>query len=168
MGIERRGYPQSIMADLETFSIVGLGVVGKIKVGFYAPTDAGLEFTLPKNRLHYTLRREDMQTAREIRDKAVSEDRLVSVSFVDKLDSGELLDNTPTLSADSGIMASNPIVNSETLTINGRQALAGQAVQFQVEGGTAGEAYEVDILCNTDSTPAQTMGGTITVNVVAD
>lgn len=81
--------------------------------------------------------------------------RNVAVSFVDALDTGELLTGTPTVTA-TGLTITNKAVSTGSLTINGDPAAAGQAVQFSVSGGTAGTEYTITITVNTDSTPAQT------------
>ncbi|MBP6772727.1 MAG: hypothetical protein KA154_06970 [Gemmatimonadaceae bacterium] len=106
--------------------------------------------------------------AREIREITTDEVRVVSVSFLGKLDSGELLSGTPTITAEagSGLTLSNKTVNSEAITINGVAHAIGQAVQFKATatGATAGE-WTIDIACGADN--GQTVFGRVTVEVVA-
>ena len=101
--------------------------------------------------------------------KTASEVRNVAVSFVGKLDSGELLTGSPTVAESTGDLAiANVAVSTAALTINGASVAAGAAVQFSVSGGTAGTTYVITIACGTDSTPAQTLRGAIYLPVVAD
>lgn len=105
--------------------------------------------------------------AREIREITTDEVRVVSVSFLGKLDSGELLTGTPTVTAavGSGLTLSNKTVNSEAITINSVSHAIGQAVQFKADATAAvpGDWY-VDITCGTDA--GQTVAGRIKIAVV--
>ena len=89
-----------------------------------------------------------------------------AVSFLGKLDAGELLTGTPTVTAavGSGLTLSNKTVNSEAITINSVSHAIGQAVQFKVDAtaATAGE-WAIDITCATDN--GQTVFGRVTVDV---
>jgi len=116
-----------------------------------------------------------MSTAPEIQEKSVSEVRNVAVSFSGKLDSGELLTGTPVLSVISpsvspeDITLSNPIVNTAALTISGVSTPIGEAVQFKVTGGTvANSPYILGVSCGTDATPAQTLYGRVTLQLITD
>lgn len=87
---------------------------------------------------------------------AAGETRIVSVDYRGKLDSGELLTGTPTVTiSPSGPTISNESVNAAALTINGETVAIGQAVQFKITGVTAGVTYNITTVCSTDSTPAQ-------------
>lgn len=99
----------------------------------------------------------------------VGETRIVSVSFVDVLESGELLTGTPlvveTTTAD--LTLANKAVNTSTLTILNQSCVAGQAIQFTMTGQQAGTCYIIKLTCGTDATPAQTLIRGITVIGVA-
>lgn len=107
-------------------------------------------------------------TAREIREITTDEVRLVSVSFAGKLDTGETLTGTPTVTAEagSGLTLASKVVNTGTITVNNRTCAAGEAIQFKVTAtaGNAGE-WDIDISCGT--TAGQTVFGRVTVEVVA-
>ena len=104
--------------------------------------------------------------------KPVSAVRLMSVSFVGQLESGELLSGTPTVVDNSGSPAeltlSNKAINTAELTLNGRTVAIGQAVQFRVSGGLAGSEYTIMATASSDSSPAQNLIGGMILNVIAD
>lgn len=112
-----------------------------------------------------------MSTAPQRQEKTVSEDRNIAVSFSGKLDSGELLTGTPTITDVSGnspgLTISNQAINTTELTINKVVTPIGEAIQFNVTGGAVGK-YTIRISCGTDATPSQTLYGSIVLNVVAD
>jgi hypothetical protein len=105
--------------------------------------------------------------APQINCKTASEVRNAAVSFADLLASGETLTGTPTVTQASLTFA-NQAVSTAALTINGETVAIGKAVQFKVSGGAAGNVYEIDINCDTTSTPVQTLYGTVTLEVVAN
>lgn len=107
-----------------------------------------------------------MSRSRQIQSKTVSETRNVAVSFAGVLDDGELLTGTPTVSA-TGVTVSGAAVTSAAMTILGESVPAGEAVKFAVTGGTAGR-YVIAVTCATNSTPAQSLRGSVTLDVVAD
>ena len=112
-----------------------------------------------------------MSLAPQQQEKTVSEVRNVAVSFAGALDTGELLTGTPTVAEQttSDLTFSNEAVSTAALTINDTSVPLGEAVQFKVTGGTvANSPYTIVISCATDSSPAQTLYGTIIMNVVAD
>ncbi len=110
-----------------------------------------------------------MITAPQVQQKAASEVRNVAVSFAGKLDDGELLTGTPTVTVSpTGPTIASESVSAEALTINGESVAAGAAVQFRVSGGTAGVTYTITVSCATDASPAQTLRGKVTLEVVAD
>ena len=96
----------------------------------------------------------------------VGEIRNAAVSFVGKLSSGEVLTGTPIVEehTTTDLTISNVTVNSETLTINGRTALARQAVQFTVSGQKVGATYKIKITVSTSSSPAETLIGYVEFN----
>lgn len=102
--------------------------------------------------------------------KTASEVRNVAVSFVDELDSGELLTGTPTVAevTTSDLSLTNKAVNTAALTISGKAVAIGQAVQFKVSGGTAGTTYTIKVTVSTDATPAQTLICALVIEVLAD
>ena len=100
----------------------------------------------------------------------VGETQLCSVSFDDKLDSGESLSGTPTVAevSTSDLTFANEAVSTSALTINHKSVAAGRAVQFKVtEFGTTNAPYTVRITCATDSTPARTVKGEVVFEVEA-
>ena len=102
-----------------------------------------------------------MSDAPQIHTKKVSATRNIAISYLDILESGELLTGTPTVTtgdSPESLTIDNAQVNTTTLTINGESCVAGQAVQFRVAGGTANTTYPIYITCSTDATPAQTIG----------
>ena len=109
-----------------------------------------------------------MSTAPQINHKTVSEVRNDAVSFAGKLDVGELLTGTPTIPAVTDLTFSNKVVSTAALTINGVSVPIGEAVQFKVSGGVAGKRYTIQISCATDATPAQTLYGSVILDVEAD
>ena len=91
---------------------------------------------------------------------AVGEVRNFAVSFVDVLDSGELLTGTPTVAEEttSDLTIANKAVNTAALTVNGQSVAIGQAVQFKVSGQlTTHTPYKIKITVSTTATPAQTL-----------
>lgn len=111
-----------------------------------------------------------MSIALQTQQKTASEVRNVAVSFAGKLDSGELLTGTPTVTevTTTDLTFASQAVNTAALTINGVSTAIGRAAQFKVTGGTAGTTYEITVSCGTDATPAQTLYGTIKLKVVED
>jgi len=90
--------------------------------------------------------------------KTASEVVNCSVDFTGKLDSGELLTGTPTVTelTSSDLTISSVAVSTSTLTINGVSVATGAAVTYSVSGGTADTDYTLIVTCGTDATPAQT------------
>jgi len=79
-----------------------------------------------------------------------------AVSFVEYLDSGELLASaTVTEVSTDDLTIGNVAVNTAELTILGETAAVGQAVQFSVSGMQAGTIYKLLVTGTTDSTPAR-------------
>ena len=90
-------------------------------------------------------------------------EELFSVDFQDALDSGVLLTGTPTVTevdedddavASSDLTITNAAVNTATLVIEGRDAEAGEAIQFFVTGQQNGSTYRLMMIASTDTTPA--------------
>ena len=97
-------------------------------------------------------------TSPEIRFITSGETRNVAVDMTGKLDSGETLTGTPTVTVSpTGPTLSNKAVNTSTLVINGSSVTAGYAIQFKITGATAGTLYTITCTCGTTSTPAQTL-----------
>ena len=80
-----------------------------------------------------------------------------SVSFVDKLSVGELLTGTPTVTTAAGLTLSSKAISTADEVIDGITYLAGQLVKFHAADGVAGTVYTIDVLCSTDSSPAQVL-----------
>lgn len=108
-----------------------------------------------------------MTIAPQTQSKTAAEVRNCSVSFVNVLDSGELLTGTPTVSiaGASPPTASDEAVNAVALTILGKAVAVGQAVQFKLIEGAAGTTYTITVTATSDSTPAQTLVATLTLTV---
>ena len=112
-----------------------------------------------------------MSLAPQRNTKTVSEVRNVAVSFSGKLDSGELLTGTPVITESTSPQAltfSSIAISTTALTINDISTPIGEAIQFSVTGGVANAVYTIKIVCGTDSTPAQTLYGTLTLRVRDD
>lgn len=106
-------------------------------------------------------------TAPQVGEKTPAEVLNVAVSFAGKLNEGELLTGTPTLSVTpSGMAVTAAAVNTVALTIQQRTVAIGQAVQFAVSSGTVDDSYVVAISAVTNATPAQTLQGFCQINVV--
>jgi len=88
--------------------------------------------------------------AQQHHEKSRTEKRNVTVDYRGKLDSGELLTGTPTVSATpAGLTLSSPQINTATLTVNEESVAAGQAVQFKASGGAVGTRYTITVKCDT-------------------
>lgn len=99
-----------------------------------------------------------MTTAEQIQSKTAAEVRNLAVDFTDKLDSGELLTGTPSVSTTpSGLTIASQAVSTGALTILGTSVLTGQAATCSVSGGSAGTRYTLTVQCGTDATVAQTL-----------
>lgn len=107
-------------------------------------------------------------TASDIGEITTNEVRIVSVDFSGKLDPGELLTGTPTITAPvgSGLVLTQKQVNASAVTVNDVALVAGQAVQFKCDAtaATAANRYEIEILCGTDA--GQTLEGNVILRVV--
>ena len=105
--------------------------------------------------------------APQVHCKSVAEVRLCSVSFDDVLDVGELLTGSVTTTVSpAGLTIANEAVSTAILTINGCDVAIGRAIQFKASGGTTMTEYTVTITVSTDSTPAQTLQGEVTLEVI--
>lgn len=85
---------------------------------------------------------------------------VASISYVNHLNSGELLTGTPTVVevTTSDLTLGNKIVSTTAYTDKetNESVAAGQAVQFTVTTATAG-LYRIRVTATTDSTPARTI-----------
>jgi len=111
-----------------------------------------------------------MAVAPQLQTKTVSGVRNVAVSFSNMLDSGELLTGTPTIAevTTTDLTLGSKAVSTAILTINGESTPIGEAVQFNVSGGTANVTYQIKITVGTDASPAQTLLGIVKLTVLAD
>ena len=99
-----------------------------------------------------------MSQAEQIQSKTANEVRNLAVDFTDKLDSGEALTGTPTVtSSPSGLTIASQAVSTGALTILGTSVSTGNAVTCSVSGGSAGTRYTLTVQCGTDATVAQTL-----------
>lgn len=108
-----------------------------------------------------------------IKEKRKSAGRIMSVSFLNDLDSGVLLTGTPvfTEQTTSDLTFTNQAVNTEALTIEGVAHIAGQAAQCKVTGGPSEDidkVYDITVACSTDSTPSEELVDHIKLRVVPD
>jgi len=84
---------------------------------------------------------------------------MASVSFVGKLDTGEVLAGTPTVveQVTSDLTLDNISINTAAHTINGLPVPIGQAVRFQVQGAVENTVYQIRVTAVSNSTPPQTL-----------
>lgn len=123
-----------------------------------------------------------MSQALEPRYQHPSAVRNHGVDFIGELEEGELLSGTPTvtgavlldnrtvaeiaaLATPVALTISNKQVSAAIKTINSRRVPVAQAVLFTVSGGTAGVDYEITVLCGTNSSPAETVDGTLELRI---
>ena len=106
--------------------------------------------------------------ARQEHEITDDEVRVVSVDFRFKLDDGETLTGTPTVTVptSSGLVFTQKQVNASTIVVNGVSLAAGLAIQFKAAAtaATVGD-YSVNILCGTSA--GQTVQGRVRLSVVA-
>jgi hypothetical protein len=89
-----------------------------------------------------------------------------SVSFLGKLDAGETLTGTPTISVSpAGLTCTSPAVSTDMLVIDRVPVAAGKAVTFTVSGGTAGVDYTVTVTVGTSN--GQTLKGRVVIPLEA-
>ena len=107
-------------------------------------------------------------TAPQIQSKTASEVRTVAVSFVGKLDIGELLTGSPTVAevTTTDLTIAAEAVSASALTILGETVAIGKAVTFRVSGGTAGTDYTIRVTVGTDA--SNTVITNVTLRVVSD
>lgn len=104
----------------------------------------------------------------DLRTKTVAEVRNAAVDFQPRLDAGEELTGTPTVTATpSGLTFAGPAVNEETIEVNGQNVPSGKGVLFRVSGGAARKTYQIKVTCTTDAVPAQTLVEYCTLKVQA-
>lgn len=104
---------------------------------------------------------------RQIGYKSTSEAKNAAVSFVSVLSSTEVFTGTPTVAeiTTTALTLDNKVVSTAALTINGATVPIGQAIQFRVAGGTAGNTYKVKVTGVTNSSPAQTLVAIVNIEV---
>ena len=99
---------------------------------------------------------------------AVGETNIISVSFADVLNEGELLTGTPAIVeiTTSDLTVSNNQINTTALTMGDHIIAIGKAVQFKLIGQVVvSSPYTMKITVLTDSTPPQTKVRGITFTV---
>lgn len=103
-------------------------------------------------------------TAPQIRTISLGEARINSVDFTGKLDSGETLTGTPTITevTTDSLALTSKSVSTAALVINGVEVPIGMAVQFKATPTVTG-SYKVDILCGTSA--GQTVEGRVLIQV---
>ena len=94
----------------------------------------------------------------------------VSVSFLGKLEAGELLTGTPTVLEETtaDLQLSSKVVNTTVLVINGVSHIAGQAITFSVNpiNAVVGRRYNINLYCATNSTPARNPPAKVRIDAV--
>lgn len=91
-----------------------------------------------------------MLNAPQIGSITADETRKLSVSFANRLESGETLTGTPTVTVSpTGPTLGSPSINASSLTINGRTNTAGQAIQFTITDCTSGQTYQLTVTAST-------------------
>lgn len=110
----------------------------------------------------------DILTAEPVVFKAAAEIRNMAVSFSGKLKSGKVLASISTVAVSpAGPTTSNsPAVSTAALEIQGKNVPIGEAVQFQVTGGTADNTYTWTITAVDDSSPTETLVGKVVMRVL--
>jgi hypothetical protein len=96
--------------------------------------------------------------------------RNVAVDFRSVLDTDESLvdDAGLTVTTTTGLTIASEAVNTTTIPINGQDVPAGKAITFSATGVTGSETpYTIEIQCDTDATPAQTIIERVTMTVEA-
>lgn len=106
------------------------------------------------------------ETALQLNNIGLDEERNVAVDFTGKLDTSELLTGTPTVTEvdTTHFTISTIAINTAAVEINGVTVAIGNAVQFKiVPGGSTlkGTVYSFDIEVNTDG--SQVLTGRVTV-----
>jgi len=96
--------------------------------------------------------------APQVPTQSVNEERFHAISFSGKLDVGELLTGTPTITeinpaSPSVLTITSKAVNTVALTVNGLTVPIGEAVQCKVVGAgmTPGVRYRILVVCSTDA-----------------
>jgi len=106
--------------------------------------------------------------ARQEHEIAKGATRTVSVSFAGKLESGEVLTGTPSVTAVSGSATVGSIArNSAAITVNGVSVATNKAVVFSVSALTQ-PRVTLRVACGTDGSPSQTLVMLVTFNRVDD
>lgn len=100
-------------------------------------------------------------TAAQIPIAMVGETVLGQVSFDARLDTGELLTGTPTVTeiTSADLTIDSEAVSGTAETINGLSVAASRSILFRVSGQVAGTEYKLRVQCATTSSPAQTLRG---------
>ena len=98
------------------------------------------------------------------------ETRNAAVDFEKRLDSGELLTGTPTVTEldTSDLTIDNVKVNTASITVNDNTVEAGGAVQFRVAGQVDLKTYTLRVQCGTDSSPAQTLRAKVRFKTISE
>ena len=98
--------------------------------------------------------------APEVPVLVVGETNIISVSFADVLDEGELIDSAPTVAdvdSTGDLTFTNKRVNTDVLIMGEHTIGVGKAIQFGMSGqGTSNSPYSLKITVTTDSAPVQT------------
>jgi len=109
-------------------------------------------------------------TARQINHKFGAADRVISVSYAEELDDGEILIGVPVVSeiTTSDLTITNISISSTALTINKEVVSAGKAIRFSIAGGLNSTfLYEILITVLSNSSPAQTYVDSIKLQIVS-
>lgn len=106
--------------------------------------------------------------AKQVREKAASDDTPISVDFSATLDSGDTLTGTPTITevTTSDLTLANKTVNASAVVVNGVSRAAGQVIQFSCTGGDGGELYKIKMSC--DTTNGRTIVRGVKLRVLLD
>ena len=107
--------------------------------------------------------------ASQIHCKTASEVRNVFTSFLDRLEKGEKLTGTPTVTVSpTGPTIANIAIPTADRIINGKLVPGSASVSFTVSAGTAGTQYTFTLTATTNAANAQTLIGKIRLEVIAD
>lgn len=106
-----------------------------------------------------------MSTAPQRPSASIGSVRNVSISFAEQLCAGELLTGTPTVVEDtsSDLTIISKAISTSAKQINDVTVPTGEAVQCNVSGFANNFPYTLNISCDTDADPPQTLKGRIVI-----
>lgn len=104
--------------------------------------------------------------------KQPGESLLLYMDFTKRLNTGETLTGTPTITSAeefpnaggaTDLTISSPAVTSSAITTNYGTIAVGKGVQFRVVGGTDGKTYRIQVSCATSASNTRIYDGLLDV-----